>query len=77
MSDNLNEIIRIAARGDGVTRDGRHAALAAPGDLLGDDGTIVGRVITQRLTNPDLPAGFDNPPVDVLRDFVIQATPAN
>ena len=41
MSDNLNEIIRIAARGDGVTRDGRHAALAAPGDLLGDDGTIV------------------------------------
>jgi len=33
-------IIRIAARGDGVTASGRHAAFAAPGDLLLDDGTI-------------------------------------
>lgn len=33
-------IVRIAARGDGVTASGRHAALAAPGDLLLDDGTI-------------------------------------
>ncbi|HVL29779.1 MAG TPA: class I SAM-dependent RNA methyltransferase, partial [Sphingomicrobium sp.] len=33
-------IVRIAARGDGVTASGRHAALAAPGDLLRDDGTI-------------------------------------
>ena len=33
-------IVRIAARGDGVTASGRHAALAAPGDLLYDDGTI-------------------------------------
>ncbi len=33
-------IVRIAARGDGVTASGRHAALAAPGDLLHDDGTI-------------------------------------
>ena len=40
MSDTSNEIVRIAARGDGVTRDGRHAALAAPGDLLGVDGVI-------------------------------------
>jgi 23S rRNA (uracil1939-C5)-methyltransferase len=41
VSNILNEIVRIAARGDGVTRDGRHAALAAPGDTLGDDGAII------------------------------------
>ena len=33
-------IVRIAARGDGVTATGRHAAFAAPGDLLLEDGTI-------------------------------------
>lgn len=33
-------IVRIAARGDGVTATGRYAALAAPGDLLRDDGTL-------------------------------------
>ncbi|MEO5641133.1 MAG: class I SAM-dependent RNA methyltransferase, partial [Sphingomicrobium sp.] len=33
-------IVRIAARGDGVTANGRHAAFAAPGDLLHDDGTL-------------------------------------
>ena len=33
-------IVRIAARGDGVTASGRHAPFAAPGDLLLDDGTI-------------------------------------
>jgi 23S rRNA (uracil1939-C5)-methyltransferase len=33
-------IVRIAARGDGVTASGRHAALAAPGDTLGHDGTV-------------------------------------
>ena len=33
-------IVRIAARGDGVTASGRHAALAAPGDRLGHDGTV-------------------------------------
>ena len=33
-------IVRIAAHGDGVTADGRYAALAAPGDLLRDDGSI-------------------------------------
>jgi len=36
-----DEIVRVAARGDGVTADGRHAALAAPGDHLLPDGTIV------------------------------------
>jgi 23S rRNA (uracil1939-C5)-methyltransferase len=34
------EIVRVAARGDGVTASGRHAALAAPGDLLLADGTL-------------------------------------
>lgn len=33
-------IVRIAARGDGVTADGRHAPLAAPGDRLLSDGTL-------------------------------------
>lgn len=33
-------IVRVAARGDGVTADGRHAPLAAPGDLLRADGTL-------------------------------------
>ena len=33
-------IVRIAARGDGVTASGRHAAFAAPGDLLHEDGTV-------------------------------------
>jgi 23S rRNA (uracil1939-C5)-methyltransferase len=33
-------IVRIAARGDGVTASGRHIAFAVPGDNLLDDGTI-------------------------------------
>ena len=33
-------IIRIAARGDGVTADGRHIAGAAPGDRILADGTV-------------------------------------
>ncbi len=33
-------IIRIAARGEGVTADGRHAALAAPGDTLDTSGVV-------------------------------------
>jgi 23S rRNA (uracil1939-C5)-methyltransferase len=33
-------IVRIAARGEGVTTDGRHAPLAAPGDRLLAGGTI-------------------------------------
>ena len=39
MSDS-DLIIRVAAKGDGVTADGRHAALAAPGDWLRADGYI-------------------------------------
>ncbi len=34
------EIIRIAARGEGVTAGGRYVAFAAPGDRLRDDGII-------------------------------------
>lgn len=34
-------IIRVAGRGEGVTADGRHAALAAPGDWLTADGAVV------------------------------------
>jgi 23S rRNA (uracil1939-C5)-methyltransferase len=34
------EIVRVAAKGDGVTVSGRHVALAAPGDVVGPDGSI-------------------------------------
>jgi 23S rRNA (uracil1939-C5)-methyltransferase len=34
-------IVRVAARGDGVTASGRHAPHAAPGDMLLADGTVV------------------------------------
>lgn len=33
-------IVRIAARGDGVTATGRHVPFAVPGDVLKEDGTI-------------------------------------
>lgn len=36
----MTPILRVAALGDGVTADGRHAALAAPGDLLSEDGSV-------------------------------------
>jgi len=36
----VSTVIRVAARGDGVTQDGRHAAFAAPGDTLQPDGTV-------------------------------------
>ena len=38
MSDT---IVRVAARGEGVTADGRHVAFAAPGDTLTADGTVL------------------------------------
>ena len=37
----MSVVLRIAARGDGVTADGRHVALAAPGDEVMADGAIV------------------------------------
>ncbi|MEO6432781.1 MAG: class I SAM-dependent RNA methyltransferase [Sphingomicrobium sp.] len=33
-------IVRIAARGDGVTASGRHVAFGVPGDTLADDGVL-------------------------------------
>ena len=37
---NKETILRIAAKGDGVTASGRHVAGAVPGDVVQDDGTI-------------------------------------
>lgn len=37
----MSEIVRVAARGEGVTADGRHVALAAPGDCIGADGAVM------------------------------------
>ena len=34
-------IVRVAARGEGVTAEGRHAAFAAPGDTLTPDNTVL------------------------------------
>jgi 23S rRNA (uracil1939-C5)-methyltransferase len=34
------EILRVAAKGDGVTASGRHVPLAAPGDVVLADGTV-------------------------------------
>ncbi|WP_334654860.1 class I SAM-dependent RNA methyltransferase [Sphingomonas panaciterrae] len=39
MSD-VDEIVRVAARGEGVTADGRHVPFAAPGDRVLPDGDI-------------------------------------
>ncbi|MDT9597532.1 class I SAM-dependent RNA methyltransferase [Sphingosinicella rhizophila] len=36
-----DEVIRLAARGDGVTAKGRFAPLTAPGDRIASDGTII------------------------------------
>lgn len=41
MSETDSTIIRLAGRGDGVTGDGRYFALAAPGDRVADDGSII------------------------------------
>ena len=35
------EIIRVAARGDGVTANGRYVALAAPGDSVDPSGGLI------------------------------------
>ena len=36
-----DEVLRIAARGDGVLEDGRHVPLSAPGDRLDPDGGLI------------------------------------
>ena len=35
------QVVRIAARGDGVTASGKHVAFGVPGDPLLDDGSLV------------------------------------
>lgn len=40
MSVSEVEVVRVAARGDGVTSDGRHFPLTAPGDWVDADGAI-------------------------------------
>jgi 23S rRNA (uracil1939-C5)-methyltransferase len=37
----VTPVVRVAARGEGVTTDGRHVAFAAPGDTLTDDGELL------------------------------------
>jgi len=37
----MSTIVRVAARGDGVTEDGRHVPFAAPGDTLAADGAVI------------------------------------
>ncbi len=41
MSVNDDEVLRVAARGDGVTADGRHVAFAAPGDRVTPEGAVL------------------------------------
>ncbi len=36
----MSLIVRLAGRGDGITADGRHVALTAPGDVVAEDNTI-------------------------------------
>ena len=36
-----DQVVRIAARGDGVTASGKHVSFGVPGDTLLDDGTLV------------------------------------
>ena len=38
--NDANVVTRIAARGEGVTGDGRFVSLGAPGDVVGADGTL-------------------------------------
>ena len=40
MSGQVDDIIRLAARGDGVTAGGQHVKLAVPGDHVGPDGEV-------------------------------------
>src|SRR6478672_5592115 len=35
------EIVRIAARGDGVSASGKHVAFGVPGDIVGEDGVLI------------------------------------
>jgi 23S rRNA (uracil1939-C5)-methyltransferase len=39
--NEAEEIVRVAARGDGVTASGRHVPFSAPGDTVGADGALL------------------------------------
>lgn len=41
MTNDPDLIVRIAAKGDGVTADGRYAALSAPGDRIEEGGFVI------------------------------------
>lgn len=51
-----DEIVRVAARGDGVTADGRHVPLAAPGDRVLADGSLARGAHHQRAPCKHFPA---------------------
>ena len=36
-----DRVVRLAARGDGVTADGRHVPMTAPGDTVAPDGAVI------------------------------------
>ena len=48
-------IVRIAARGDGVTESGRHVSFGVPGDALLDDGGASARTASSGRAVPALP----------------------
>ena len=48
-------IVRIAARGDGVTSSGRHVAFGVPGDALLDDGALAPGIHHQEAPCPHFP----------------------
>jgi 23S rRNA (uracil1939-C5)-methyltransferase len=51
-----DEIVRVAARGDGVTADGRHIPFAAPGDRILADGSLAKGAHHQRAPCKHFPA---------------------
>ncbi len=53
------QVVRIAARGDGVTASGRHVPFGVPGDTLLDDGTIALVLITSNRHAVTFPNAVD------------------
>lgn len=41
MTGDSETIVRLAARGEGVTADGRHVPMSAPGDRIGPEGVLI------------------------------------
>ena len=55
------EIVRIAARGDGITASGHAVALAAPGDRIGEDGVLIAGPHQQNRVTAPPPRRRDRP----------------